>query len=209
MIFGRQVNWVHVLDFAGLTKEMGETLTDRMRMVYTGEEGQVLFTSHAWRRLFEFQGPLVREFILEFFSTYRMRRKSRAWLSGGYFIGRLAAHFGLVSDEGMMRLTVITREPSMINIDELVKHNIYVRLGDSWAWVAPRPERQQVTVAGAPEDVESADAEVEGARLFWHPYMHLGHLQLLPSLGLCPRGWLSSSRRFMGFKRAWMSSARL
>ncbi|GJZ94935.1 hypothetical protein Tco_0667138, partial [Tanacetum coccineum] len=32
----------------------------------------LVFTSHAWRRLFEIPGPLVREFMLEFFSTCRM-----------------------------------------------------------------------------------------------------------------------------------------
>ncbi|GJR06722.1 hypothetical protein Tco_0529706 [Tanacetum coccineum] len=31
-----------------------------------------LFTSHAWRRLFEIRAPLVRELMLEFFSTCRM-----------------------------------------------------------------------------------------------------------------------------------------
>ncbi|GJV98335.1 hypothetical protein Tco_1553587 [Tanacetum coccineum] len=44
----------------------------RLRMVYTGDEGQELFTSHAWMRLFEIRAPLVREFILEFLSTCRM-----------------------------------------------------------------------------------------------------------------------------------------
>ncbi|GKC09045.1 hypothetical protein Tco_1000655, partial [Tanacetum coccineum] len=68
----RSVNLVHVLDFAGLTKGMRQTLDGRLRMVYTGDEGQELFTSHAWRRLFEIRGPLVREFILEFLSTCRM-----------------------------------------------------------------------------------------------------------------------------------------
>ncbi|GKE09428.1 hypothetical protein Tco_1412979 [Tanacetum coccineum] len=37
-----------------------------------GDEGRDLFTTHAWRRLFEIRGPLIREFILEFFSTCRM-----------------------------------------------------------------------------------------------------------------------------------------
>ncbi|GJW08570.1 hypothetical protein Tco_1570993 [Tanacetum coccineum] len=50
-IFGRQVNRVHVLDFAGLTEEMRQTLADRMRMVYTGDEGQELFTSGARHRM--------------------------------------------------------------------------------------------------------------------------------------------------------------
>ncbi|GJY69809.1 hypothetical protein Tco_0472791 [Tanacetum coccineum] len=66
------VNRVHILDFAGLTEEMRQTLAVRLRMVYTRDDGQELFTSHAWRRLFEVRGPLVREFILEFFSTCRM-----------------------------------------------------------------------------------------------------------------------------------------
>ncbi|GJR98383.1 retrotransposon like protein [Tanacetum coccineum] len=39
-IIGRSVNWVHVLDFAGLTEEMRETLAGRLRMIYTGDEGQ-------------------------------------------------------------------------------------------------------------------------------------------------------------------------
>ncbi|GJZ85277.1 hypothetical protein Tco_0650616 [Tanacetum coccineum] len=45
---------------------------DRLSMVYAGDDAQALFTSHARRRLFEVKGPLVREFILEFLSTYRM-----------------------------------------------------------------------------------------------------------------------------------------
>ncbi|GJX65156.1 hypothetical protein Tco_0299499 [Tanacetum coccineum] len=59
-------------DFAGLTDGMRQTLGDRLSMVYIGDDGQALFTSHAWRRLFEVRGPLVREFMLEFFSTCRM-----------------------------------------------------------------------------------------------------------------------------------------
>nr|GFC95752.1 hypothetical protein [Tanacetum cinerariifolium] len=58
-VFGRPVNRVHVLDFVRLTKEMRQTLADRLRMAYTEDEGRVLFTSHAWRRLFEIRGPLV------------------------------------------------------------------------------------------------------------------------------------------------------
>ncbi|GKC03342.1 hypothetical protein Tco_0994952 [Tanacetum coccineum] len=71
-IFSRQVNRVYVLDFVRLIAEMRGTLADRLRMVYTGDEGRDLFTTHAWRRLFEIRGPLIREFILEFFSTCRM-----------------------------------------------------------------------------------------------------------------------------------------
>ncbi|GJS10277.1 hypothetical protein Tco_0367073 [Tanacetum coccineum] len=71
-IFGRQVNRVHVLDFEGLTPEMRQDLAKRLRMIYTRDDGQEILVSHAWRRVFEIRAPLVREFILEFFSTCRI-----------------------------------------------------------------------------------------------------------------------------------------
>ncbi|GKC68956.1 hypothetical protein Tco_1114839 [Tanacetum coccineum] len=70
-IWSRLVNRVHVLDFEGLTPEIRQDLAVRLRMVYSGE-GQQVFVSHAWRRLFGIRAPLVREFILEFLSTCRM-----------------------------------------------------------------------------------------------------------------------------------------
>nr|GEU56614.1 hypothetical protein [Tanacetum cinerariifolium] len=70
-IWSRPVNRVHVLDFEGLTPGMRQDLVVRLRMVYFGE-GQQVFGSHAWRKLFEIRAPLVREFILEFLSTCRM-----------------------------------------------------------------------------------------------------------------------------------------
>ncbi|GJX35061.1 hypothetical protein Tco_0246618 [Tanacetum coccineum] len=39
-VFGRQVNRVHILDFKGLTLDMRQDLAERMRMVYTGDDGQ-------------------------------------------------------------------------------------------------------------------------------------------------------------------------
>ncbi|GKG24924.1 hypothetical protein Tco_0395552, partial [Tanacetum coccineum] len=71
-IFGRQVKRVHVLDFEGLTPDIRQDLAERLRMVYTGDDGQEVFMSHTWRRLFRIRAPLVQEFILEFFSTCRI-----------------------------------------------------------------------------------------------------------------------------------------
>ncbi|GJY39433.1 hypothetical protein Tco_0425797 [Tanacetum coccineum] len=71
-IWGRAVNRVHVLGFAGLIDGMRQTLADSLSMVYIGDDGHALFISHAWRRLLEVRGPLVREFMLEFFSTCRV-----------------------------------------------------------------------------------------------------------------------------------------
>nr|GEW00466.1 hypothetical protein [Tanacetum cinerariifolium] len=53
-------------------------------------------------------------------------RKNGARLSGGHFIGHLAARFVLVSDEGLRGLSMITHELPMIDFHELVKLNIYV-----------------------------------------------------------------------------------
>ncbi|GJV87968.1 hypothetical protein Tco_1531906 [Tanacetum coccineum] len=123
-IFGRQVNQVHILDFEGLTPDMRQDLAERLRMVYTRDDGHEVFVSHAWRRLFEIREPLVHEFLLDFFSTCRigseMRnaegRKSGPMLSGGHFIRHLAHHFGLANDDGLSGLSVVTHELSLIDM---------------------------------------------------------------------------------------------
>ncbi|GKB75003.1 hypothetical protein Tco_0936415 [Tanacetum coccineum] len=56
-IWSRPVNRVYVLDFKGLTPGMRQDLVVRLRMVYT-REGQQVFVSHAWRRLFGIRAPL-------------------------------------------------------------------------------------------------------------------------------------------------------
>ncbi|GJX52353.1 hypothetical protein Tco_0280722 [Tanacetum coccineum] len=50
---------------------MAKGLTSRMLVEHRDGQGQRVFTSRAWRRLFEVQGPLVFELIMEFFSTFR------------------------------------------------------------------------------------------------------------------------------------------
>ncbi|GKD67540.1 hypothetical protein Tco_1321630, partial [Tanacetum coccineum] len=91
-------------------------------------------------------------------------RKSGARLSGGYFIGRLPYHFGLVSDDGLRGLSVVARELPLIDMGELVKLNICMEIGDEWAWVAPGPERKQVVMSGSPEAAEDAPIINEGTQ---------------------------------------------
>ncbi|GKF18068.1 hypothetical protein Tco_0062986 [Tanacetum coccineum] len=52
---------------------MAEGLTGRMLMEHRDAQGQGVFISQALRRLFEIQGPMVHELILDFFSTFRFR----------------------------------------------------------------------------------------------------------------------------------------
>nr|GEV80287.1 hypothetical protein [Tanacetum cinerariifolium] len=91
-------------------------------------------------------------------------RKSGARMSGGHFIGHLATHFGLVSDEGLRGLQVVTRKLPLIDLHELGRLNICSRYGDTWAWVAQGPERQQATAVGAPAATESAPAADDDAQ---------------------------------------------
>ncbi|GKC67310.1 hypothetical protein Tco_1099908 [Tanacetum coccineum] len=100
-------------------------------------------------------------------------RKSGARLSGGHFIGRLAHHFGLVSDDGLRGLSVVARELSLIEMGELVKLNICMEIGDDWAWVAPGPAR--------------------------HLSSH--HHHLLSRVGLCLRDCGDLRRRCKGYDR--------
>ncbi|GKD67792.1 hypothetical protein Tco_1321882 [Tanacetum coccineum] len=225
---------------------MRQDLAERMRMVYTRDDGQDVFVSHTWRRLFGIRAPLVQEFMLEFFSTCRIGdemgldvagtlclqlgedgfgaywlgserlvpdkgdlsdywveissgreflrgapsytyikdpvrrlchrlisysiskrghakgRKSGARLSRGHFIGCLAHHFGLVSDDGMRGLSVVARELPLIDMGKLVKLNICMEIGDDWAWVAPGPKRQPNAAASAPRAAKDAPAVDEG-----------------------------------------------
>ncbi|GJW46477.1 hypothetical protein Tco_0078123 [Tanacetum coccineum] len=100
---------------------------------------------------------------------YAEGRKSGARLSGGHFIGRLAHHFGLVSDDGLRGLSVMTHELPLIDMGELIKLNIYMEVGEDCTWVAPRLKRQQVVAAGAPEIAEGAQHVDEGDQAILAP----------------------------------------
>ncbi|GKE73635.1 hypothetical protein Tco_1535676, partial [Tanacetum coccineum] len=91
-------------------------------------------------------------------------RTSGARLSGGHFIGCFASHFGLVSDHGLSGFLVVTRELPLIDLHELERLNICMRVGDTWAWVAPRLKRQPDATAGAPRATEDAPAVDKGAQ---------------------------------------------
>nr|GEZ16958.1 hypothetical protein [Tanacetum cinerariifolium] len=138
-----------------------------MLMEHKDAQGQIVFTSRAWRRLFDIRGPLVHELILEFFSTFRLiacsiaerspapkkvmvtdlfylrgmdinsvnvpyllarylrlfasGRKSGALILGGKFVARLDEHFGLLTEERLLGLTIISPTLPIINMDKLVR----------------------------------------------------------------------------------------
>ncbi|GJV14312.1 reverse transcriptase domain-containing protein [Tanacetum coccineum] len=62
-IYQREVHRVQVFDFERLPDLMAEGLSARMLMEHKDAQGMSLFTSRAWRRLFDIRGSL-RQFIL-------------------------------------------------------------------------------------------------------------------------------------------------
>ncbi|GKF44572.1 hypothetical protein Tco_0131124, partial [Tanacetum coccineum] len=84
----------------------------------------------------------VSYLLAQYLFRHAKGRKSQARLSGGHFIGCLAAHFGLVSDEGLKDLSIVARE----------------------LLVASGPERRQAATAGTPRAAKDALAADEGAQ---------------------------------------------
>ncbi|GKB81775.1 hypothetical protein Tco_0948670 [Tanacetum coccineum] len=101
--------------------------------------------------------------LAQYLFRHTKGRKSGARLSGGHFIRRLAHHFGLVSDDGLRGLSVVTRELPLIDMGELVKLNICMEVGDDWAWVAQGVKRQPVVAAATLGGAEDASDVDEGA----------------------------------------------
>ncbi|GKD87068.1 hypothetical protein Tco_1358222 [Tanacetum coccineum] len=97
---------------------------------------------------------------------FSLGRKQGAMIFGGQFITRLAKHFGLLTEERLQGLAVIVRDLPIIDMAKITRLHICEELVDTWAWVAPRPERQPDAVVGAPKiakgalDVEKGDQAI-------------------------------------------------
>nr|GEW26966.1 hypothetical protein [Tanacetum cinerariifolium] len=119
----------------GYTDEIVQDFKQRLAGIFSRRihrvQGQVVFTSHVWRRLFKIRWPLVRELMLEFFSTCRF------------------------ADTLLDLEYAVVGELTKIDLDELFRLHICKRVADTWAWAAPRPERQQAAAAEALEVIEA------------------------------------------------------
>ncbi|GKF52841.1 hypothetical protein Tco_0159751, partial [Tanacetum coccineum] len=58
-IYSREIHRVKVVDFQGMPELMRDGLFARMVMEHRDDTDVVVFTSQAWRRLFDTRGPLV------------------------------------------------------------------------------------------------------------------------------------------------------
>ncbi|GJZ10597.1 hypothetical protein Tco_0545356 [Tanacetum coccineum] len=148
-IFKREVNRVQVLDFEELTDEMGKAVTNRLRMDHTNAQGHIVFTSHAWRRLFKIRGPLVHKLMLKFFSTCRI---SDTVLELDIDSLREIASKDDLRDYWSRIASYGDFAPEKVTPTGL----FYFRSMDEGTVVAHGPERQQVAVARAAQ----ADQEI-------------------------------------------------
>ncbi|GKF03335.1 hypothetical protein Tco_0030258, partial [Tanacetum coccineum] len=147
----REVHMVQAFNLGGLPDLMAEGLSARMLMEHKDAQGVSLFTSRAWRRLFDIREPLVHELILEFFREEiespdfaRYRAKTSSYTSIRDLILRLCHRLIACIIAGR------SQAPKKVTVTGL----FYLRGMD--AWVAMGPERQPDVVAGAPGAIEDA-----------------------------------------------------
>ncbi|GJW74286.1 hypothetical protein Tco_0133656 [Tanacetum coccineum] len=188
MIFDRNVNRVHILDFNRLTSDMRQDLAERMRMIYTGDDGQEFFSTC---RIGDEMGlDAAEEMAEDRFGAYWLGSErvipdkgdlSDYWVeisSGRDFLRgapsytyirdpvqrlchRLISY--IISGKGQAPKKHSTCSGNLRGgramLGELVKLNIYMEIGDDWAWVASGPERYLDDAAGAPGVVTSINSD--------------------------------------------------
>ncbi|GJZ63232.1 hypothetical protein Tco_0619653, partial [Tanacetum coccineum] len=164
-IYSRETHWVQVVNFQGMAELMRDGFFTRMVMEHRDD------ASKARRRL------SLRQFILAlglhtgeemeslgFARRFATGRKSKAHISGGQFVARLAKHFGLLTAEILGGLIVIAPELLIIDMAKLVRLQICEQLDDTWAWVAMGPERQPDAASGALGVAQDAPVIDEGGQ---------------------------------------------
>ncbi|GJZ42569.1 hypothetical protein Tco_0589824 [Tanacetum coccineum] len=156
-IYRREAHRVQVFDFEGLPDLMTEGLTEEMQTAGFGlywaeivrqipDKGDLSAYWIEISSIGDFLGIDIGSVNIPYLLARYLRlfasgRKQVTMISGGQFVARLAKHFGLLTEERLQGLT----------------------LDDTWAWVAPGPERQPDVVIGAPEAAEDAPIADEGA----------------------------------------------
>ncbi|GKC83166.1 hypothetical protein Tco_1138883 [Tanacetum coccineum] len=113
---GQEYTNADIVDFKG-----------RLEKIY---DRQVMFTSYAWRQLFEIRGPLVHELILEFFSTFRIAEGSLLGESAREIIdkGDLSAYWTEISSDwdflGTVPSYTLIKDPLMRLCHRLITFSI-------------------------------------------------------------------------------------
>ncbi|GKE87065.1 hypothetical protein Tco_1564540, partial [Tanacetum coccineum] len=172
-IYSRGIHQMLVLDFESLSAVMSERLTSRMLMEHRDDQGQSVFTSRTWRRFNEVIVDINAERTLQF-QLGGARRRISIRLIAYSIAGRSQAPKKVTVylsgiDVGSVNIPYLLAridddcpDLPMIDMAKLVRLQICEELDNTWAWVAPGPERQQVATTGALEVAEGAPDVDEG-----------------------------------------------
>nr|GEX82305.1 hypothetical protein [Tanacetum cinerariifolium] len=178
-IYRREIHQVQVFDFGGLPDLMAEGLSTRMVMEHKDAQGDPMLRlchklitcsitrkSHAPEKvtvtdifyLMGMDGGLINvPYLLAWYlRLFALGRKQGAMISKGQYVARLAEHFGLLTEERLQSLTVISLALPIIDMAELVRLQLCFELDDTWAWVPTGPARQEGGTQGVDEEVSVA-----------------------------------------------------
>ncbi|GJV56195.1 hypothetical protein Tco_1457200 [Tanacetum coccineum] len=171
-----------VFDFGGLPDLIAEGLSTRMLMEHRDAQGQSVFTSQAWRRLFDIRGPLLggarrhlswRQFILAL-GLYTPKEMETVGF-GAYWVesarpisnkGDLRDYWIGISSTGDFLGTApsytFIRDPILRLCHRLIAcsiagrsqapEKICVKFEDTWAWVPAGSARQEGDAGGVAEE---------------------------------------------------------
>ncbi|GJX52267.1 hypothetical protein Tco_0280636 [Tanacetum coccineum] len=119
--------------------------------------GDFLTTVQSYTAIRESLGRLCHH-LIAFTIARRGQTPEKVTTTDRYYLRSMdeGMHFRVITEESLHGLNVVVRDLMMIDMDELARLCICERLADVWAWVAPRPKRQQVAAAGAGQ----ADQEI-------------------------------------------------
>nr|GEW91311.1 hypothetical protein [Tanacetum cinerariifolium] len=155
----REVHRVKVFDFGGLSGLMAEGLSARMLMEHRDAQGQETDPRQGGSKGLLDRISSARDFLgiaLSYIAIWDSILRLCHRLIACSIARRSQAH-----EKG---LTVISLELSIIDMAELVRLEICMKVDDTWAWVAVRLKRHPDAEGGAPRVAQDAPAIDEGVQ---------------------------------------------
>ncbi|GJU32789.1 hypothetical protein Tco_1176378 [Tanacetum coccineum] len=126
---------------------MAHSIVDRSQ-----EPEKVTVTDLFYLRGLDVGSVNIPYLLARYLRRFAAGRKSGALISGRQFVARLAEHFGLLTEERLQGLTVTAHALPIVDMAELVRLQICVEFGDTWAWVPAGPAMQEGDAGGVAEE---------------------------------------------------------
>ncbi|GJX81673.1 hypothetical protein Tco_0331154 [Tanacetum coccineum] len=153
----REIHRVQVFNFRGLPDLITKGLCTRMLMKHKDAQGQSMFTSRAWsaRRILD-KGDL-RDYWIRISSARDFLGTAPSYTFIRDYMLRLCHRLIACSIAGRSQapkkgLTVIAPALPIINMVELVRLQLCVKLDDTWAWVPAGLARQEGGAGGVAKE---------------------------------------------------------